>query len=64
MRSGFFPRVDFTGRVARIVAGRMRAVRLVDLAGAMLAIEIMPFTGNGKNTGGHEQHREKFHRSA
>ena len=45
----------------RLGPDRMRAVRLVDLAGAVLAFEIMTFAGNGKNTGSHEQHREKFH---
>lgn len=48
----------------RLVPGRMCAVRLVDLAGAVLAIKIMTFAGNGKNTGSHQQHREKFHRTA
>ena len=54
----FFPvrcgcRVSFVSRVA--VAGTMTcAVLFVKLLGAVRAIEIMAFAGNGKDGSGHE----------
>jgi hypothetical protein len=39
------------------------AVRLIDLACAVFAIEFVAFARSGKHTGSHEQHREKFHRA-
>lgn len=40
------------------------AVGLVELFGAVRALEIMPLTGNGNQGNSHEQEREKFHRAA
>jgi hypothetical protein len=53
------------GRVF-IVTGGMGcgSVGLIELFGAVRAVEFMPLAGNGNQGNSHEQEREKFHRAA